>query len=200
VPTAPAAPLPPPFPNGSSTALPPGPNERAKDGSTPCIRLAGQDWPIPLLAPRQNRIVVPAVSKITKRMREIAERKLGRLDAEDKASLLAQLGSDAELRKKIWQITDFSFEIASELEPAFFDHIADALYWALTRAHPQLTRPQFDDMAIGMLEMIDAIGTVAQQTGMMKRADPSAGPLAAAAPASPSSPTGTPSSPMSATG
>jgi hypothetical protein len=71
--------------------MPPAPNERAKDGATPCIRLAGNDWPIPLLAPRQNRLVVPVVSKGTKRMREIAEEKLGKLDAEEKAALIAHV-------------------------------------------------------------------------------------------------------------
>jgi hypothetical protein len=200
---APSA-LPPPFPNGSTTqnpmALMPEPNERAKDGSTPTIHLAGKEWPIPLLAPRQNRIVVPAVAKVTKRMREIAEAKLGKFAAEEKASLVAQLGSEAALRQKIWQITDFSFEIAMELEPQFFDVICDALYWALTRAHPQTTRAQFDDMAIGMLEMIDAIGIVAQQTGMMKRSEPVTAPLAEPGSPNPSSPIGTRSSPMSATG
>src|SRR5262247_3158959 len=193
---APAS-LPPPFPVGHTQAPPPEPNERAKDGSTPCIHLAGKYWPIPLLAPRQNRVVVPAVSKVTKRMREIAEAKLGNLDADDKAALIEALGSDSALRKRIWQITDFSFELAHELEPAFYDNVADAVFWALTRAHPQLTRAQFDEMPIGTLELIDAIGTVAQQTGMMKRGDPSAAPLAdpeprAAAAPSPSSQTGTP--------
>jgi hypothetical protein len=170
--------LPPPFPGGSAAATLPEPNELAKSTGAPTIRLAGKDWPIPLLAPRQNRLVVPAVSKVTKRMRDIAEAKLGRIAADEKADLLAQLGSDAALRKRIWEITDFSFEMAQDLEPAVFDIIADAIYWALTRAHPQLTRAQFDDLPIGMLEMIDAIGIVAQQTGMMKRADPSDGPLA----------------------
>jgi hypothetical protein len=83
-----------------------------------------------------------------------------------------QLGSEAALRTKIWQITDFSFEIVSALEPQFYDYIADAAYWALTRAHPQLTRPAFEEMPIGTLEMIDAIGTIAQQTGMSFRSNP----------------------------
>lgn len=206
--SAPAAPpvqgqaLPPPFPNGSTAAItaPVMPNELAKNNA-PVIQLAGVDWPIPLLAPRQNRLVVPAVSQITKRMREIAEAKLAQLDDETKAALLQlakpgeveKKGADAVLRQRIWAMTDFSFEMAHALEPEFFDTICDALYWALTRAHPQLTRAQFDDMPIGVLEMIDAIGMVAQQTGMMKRVDPSAGPLAGpGATPSPSSPTSTP--------
>jgi hypothetical protein len=199
---APAAPLPPPFPNGSAAALQAivTPNELARNNA-PCIRLAGLDWPIPLLAPRQNRHVVPAVSAITKRMRDTAEQKLAKLDEAAKAGMLqhadpdevSRKGADAVLRQRIWAITDFSFEMAHSLEPEFFDTVCDALYWALTRAHPQLTRQQFDDMPMGMLEMIDCIGVVAQQTGMMKRVEPSAGPLADPnAPASPSPPTSTP--------
>jgi hypothetical protein len=199
---APAAPLPPPFPNGSAAAVQAivTPNELARNNA-PTIRLAGLDWPIPLLAPRQNRHVVPAVSKVTKRMRETAEAKLALLDEATKATMvaladpeeIARKGADAVLRQRIWTITDFSFEMAHSLEPEFFDTICDALYWALTRAHPQLTRAQFDDMPMGMLEMIDCIGVVAQQTGMMKRVEPSAAPLADPnAPANPSPPTSTP--------
>lgn len=201
-PPAATAALPPPFPTGSAAAVQAlvTPNELAKNNA-PCIRLAGLDWPIPLLAPRQNRLVVPAVSKVTKRMRETAEQKLAALADETKAVMLelanpdevSRKGADAVLRQRIWEMTDFSFEMAHSLEPEFFDTVADALYWALTRAHPQLTRAQFDDTAMGMLEMIDAIGVVAQQTGMMKRVEPSAGPLADPnAPASPSPPTSTP--------
>ena len=105
-------------------------------------------------------------------MREIAEEKIAQLDPDQKAALREQLGSEAALRTKIWQITDFSFEIVSALEPQFYDYIADAAYWALTRAHPQLTRPAFEEMPIGTLEMIDAIGTIAQQTGMSFRSNP----------------------------
>jgi hypothetical protein len=199
---APAAPLPPPFPSGSAAALQAivTPNELARNNA-PCIRLAGLDWPIPLLAPRQNRHVVPAVSAITKRMRETAEQKLALLNDETKATMLAladpdavaQKGADAVLRQRIWAMTDFSFEMAQSLEPEFFDTVCNALYWSLTRAHPQLTRQQFDDMPMGMLEMIDCIGVVAQQTGMMKRVEPSAGPLADPnATASPSPPISTP--------
>jgi hypothetical protein len=203
-PVAPAATssLPPPFPAGSAAHVVPDPNEHAKSAGAPCVRLAGKEWPIPLLAPRQNRIVVPAVAKITKRMRDIAEQKFGSLDAQEKADLIAALGSETELRSRLWRVTDFSFEIIANLESEFFDLVSDALYWSLTRAHPALTRQQFDDMPIGMIEMVDAVGIIAQQTGMMRRADPkeAAGPLAAGEQPSPSSPTGTPSSPTSATG
>jgi hypothetical protein len=52
-------------------------------------------------------------------------------------------------------------------------------------------RGEFDDRPIGMLELIDSVGIVAQQTGMMRRVDPSVVPLARRADPSLSSPTGT---------
>ena len=196
-PTAAAA-LPPPFPEGSAAQILPEPNEQAKSAGAPSIHLAGKDWPIPLLAPRQNRIVVPAVAKITQRMKTLAGEKLASLKDDERRALIEAIGSETELRSRIWKTTDFAVEIIQQLEPAFFDTIADALYWALTRAHPQLTRQIFDDMPIGTIEMIDAVGIVAQQTGMMRQ---SADPLVTAGgqQQSPSSQTGTPSSPMSAT-
>jgi len=193
--------LPPPFPQGSASFILPEPNEHAKSTGAPCVRLAGQEWPIPLLAPRQNRIVVPAVAKITQRMKAIAEQRYSSLEDDERQSLIAAIGSETDLRNRLWKITDFAVEIIQRLEPEFFDTVADALYWALTRAHPQLTRQVFDELPIGMIEMIDAIGTVAQQTGMMRKVEPSAGPLASSQEqASPSSQTGMPSSPTSATG
>jgi hypothetical protein len=225
------------------------PNAKALDGSSLTINLAGQVWPIPLLAPRQNRVVVPAVSKVTKRMRELAEAKITRMkearqtletktkeldylqaklavegaplidanavktqiaevtqaieharpDAEQLAILLANitaedkaiLREDGALRKKVWAVTDFPTEMITDADADFIDTVAAAVYGALTRAHPALTRAEFDDMPIGLIEMIDAIGVVAQQTGMMRKVEPESGPLAGAS-RSPSSPTGTP--------
>jgi hypothetical protein len=181
------------------SAAPTEPNQQMLDGKTPTISLAGKDWPIPLLAPRQNRIVVPAVSKITRRMREIGTEKLAELDAESRQILLdscdddlvARLGADGAVRQRLWQITDFSKALVEQMEPDFFDLLDEAAYWALTRAHPSLTRAEFDDMPIGTIELIDAIGNIAQQTGMMRKVDPSVAPLATAD-QNPALPTGTP--------
>lgn len=40
------------------------PNPLFLDGTTPTVTLAGKDWPVPMLAPRQNRHVVPAIIKL----------------------------------------------------------------------------------------------------------------------------------------
>lgn len=36
-------------------------------GAVPHVTLAGQQWPIPLLAPRQNRLVIPTVVKLSEK-------------------------------------------------------------------------------------------------------------------------------------
>jgi hypothetical protein len=178
------------------------PNQLALDGNNPVITLAGKNWPIPLLAPRQNRHVVPAVAKITRRMVALATAKIAEVDEPLREALLAscdpdivaRLGAEAAVRRRVWEITDFAKELADQGDPEFFELIESAVYWAVTRAHPSLTRTEFDDMPIGTLELIDAIGVIAQQTGMMRKVDPSVAPLAAGE-TSTISPTGTPSSP-----
>jgi len=91
--------------------------------AAPSVTLAGQVWPIPLLAVRQNRIVVPAL------------RTLLALDL-------------------------------TRISPEEVDLLADALYAGLTRGHPDLTRAEFDDMPITMLEMFRSIEVLAAQTGL----------------------------------
>jgi hypothetical protein len=178
------------------------PNGILDDGVNPCIQLAGKKWPIPLLGPRQNRIVVPAVSRITKRMREVAEAKLAELSDEQRQTIMAsatadetiaaRLGGDAVVRSFVWKNTDFSTELVQGADTDFLDLLSEAVFWALKRAHPQMARDEFDDMPIATLDMVDAVGTIAQQTGMMRKADPSADPLARAGSApSPSSRIGT---------
>ncbi len=80
------------------------PNALLLDGTTPTIKLAGRDWPVPLLAPRQNRIVVPAIGR------------------------WARAGDPA-----------FSTEQ--------YDEAIAIVHAALTRAHPTLTREEFEDWA-----------------------------------------------------
>ena len=161
------------------------PNGFFDDGVTPCISLAGQRWPIPPFGVKQNRRVVPAVSHVTKAMRELSLRRLAELTPEQRAAILAQvpqdvatMGEDNALRNRLWAITDFPVEMSREMTDEVFDALTTAVFWALRRAHPQLTLDEFEEMPIGMIELINCIGIIADQTGMMRKADPSADPLA----------------------
>jgi len=87
----------------------------------PVIVIAGREWHIPFLAPRQNRIAVPA---------------------------LLRLGTSGERQ---------------------YELLLDIAFAALTRAHPQIVRDDFDDWPIATHELIDALPVIAKQTGLMER-------------------------------
>jgi hypothetical protein len=162
------------------------PNPLFVNGVNPTIRLAGEDWPIPTLAIKQNRMVGPALTRVLRKMRQIGEQRLRSLDDESKDAMLATanpemlglLGPEVTLRTRVWETTDFALEVDTE----FLDDLGTALFWALSKAHPYLTREEFDDKPIRIIEMLQALSIVAEQTGMLEKRDPSVGPLAAMTP------------------
>lgn len=105
------------------------------------IVLAGQEWPVPTLAPKQNRIVVPGllevIPKIIRARNEAPE-----------ASGLAQL--------------------ARYLDTETYDQLAEIIHTALSRAHPDLTRAAFDDLPIDTSELIGALNTIARAAGLYR--------------------------------
>jgi len=112
------------------------PNDEYLDGETPTVTWNGAEWPVPLLAPKQNRHVLPAVmrSKVT-----IADMKTAKLSEEQ------------------------------------FDDLLGIVYWGLKRAHPTLTREQFDDVPFSMNDVMKASEVVARQTGAMAEQPKGAG-------------------------
>lgn len=86
----------------------------------PGILIAGREWPVPLLAPRQNRIVVPA---------------------------LLSIGKDATRE---------------------YELLLDIVFAALTRAHPDLNRDDFEDWPLPLCELREAVPVIARQTGLLK--------------------------------
>lgn len=60
---------------------------------------------------------------------------------------------------------------------------------ALRRGHPDLTRAEFDQMPLGIAELVDAMNVIALQTGLVRQTKPGersvSDPLAAAATAPP---------------
>ena len=111
----------------------------------PTIVLAGREWAIPRLAPKQNRIVVPALLELIPRI----------LDARAQADAAGETGHISQL--------------ARILDTAFYDRLGDAVFTALTRAEPGFTRAQFDDMEIDTLELLVAVRVIALQAGLLKQ-------------------------------
>ena len=109
------------------------------DATPPTITLAGEQWSVPVLAPKQNRIVVPALLEIIPKIVSAREENDGGL---------AQL--------------------ARYLDTATYDRLMDVAYYALSRAHPELSRSDFDDLPIDTAELIGALGVIACQAGLLK--------------------------------
>jgi hypothetical protein len=109
------------------------------------IRLAGREWPVPVLAPRQNRIVVPALLDLVPKI----------LRARDESEKAGEKGGFAAL--------------ARYLDTPTYDQLAEIVFAALTRAHPGLARAEFDDMPIDTLELIASVTMIARQAGLVRR-------------------------------
>jgi hypothetical protein len=112
---------------------------------TPTITIAGKEWPVPQLAPRQNRIVVPALLDV---LPKIAQAQ-ARIKGSNEGGSLARLGS--------------------HLDTACYDRLTDIAFHALTRAHPDLKREAFDDMPVDTAELYSALSTIAHQAGLLRQ-------------------------------
>lgn len=111
---------------------------------TPTITLAGREWALPRLAPRQNRIVVPALLELVPKM----------LHARDEADAAGEKGGFPTL--------------ARYLDTDSYEALARLVFAALTRAQPELTREAFDDMAIDTFELLAAVVPVARAAGLLR--------------------------------
>lgn len=98
----------------------------------PTILVGGKEWPIPLMAPKQNRVIIPVIAKI------------------GGAVSTGNVSQEA------------------------MDSMLNVIYVGMTRAHPELTREEFDEMELPMEDQMNAFGVVSLQTGMLAKADRSA--------------------------
>lgn len=113
--------------------------------AAPKVTLGGKEWPIPKLAPRQQRLIVPALLAIMPTLGMI----IAAVESKDPMAI-AQM-----------QVND-----------DVYDKIVDVVYAALTRADPELKKEDFLDIAIDARDMFAALPVVMAQTGMMERAKP----------------------------
>jgi hypothetical protein len=58
---------------------------------------------------------------------------------------------------------------ADDLDEAAIDRLLDALYWALTRNYPDLTRDEFLDLPIKLSELLQALPPLAKAAGIERR-------------------------------
>lgn len=150
------------------------PNQALIDEKVPCIKIGGRDWPIPPLGPKQNAVVVPTILAIIPDVLEIVRRR-----ATEEPSL-------ETLETQLAQT-------ASILNEENLLKLSDVVFAALKKGHKELTRDEFDDMPLGVMECIDAILVISQQTGLIRPARPGEVPITAgeAKAVAENSPTGT---------
>lgn len=110
------------------------------DGA-PTITLAGMEFPIPMLAIKQNRVVVPALLRLSGMLKSIGDAVAGQADP-------------------LW----FT-KIAISTED--FDLMCEIVVAGIQRATPGFSRGEFDQMPIALPDILNAVGTIAGQTGMM---------------------------------
>jgi hypothetical protein len=103
------------------------------------VTLGDKQWEVPRLGSIQNRIVSPLLLEIVPKI--ITAKKEG--------------GSDFD-------------QFAKYLDTATYDKLLDIAYTALTRAHPELTRDEFNDLPITVLELVVAMTTIAKQAGLFR--------------------------------
>lgn len=126
---------------------------QAATAAVPTVRLGGLDWEIPVLAIKQNRIVVPAVLKLVPQMAKM----FAAVQAAKAAS------SESDPAGGLLQL-----DISTET----FDLMSDAVYAALTRAKPLLARTEFDNLPISLFDLVETLAIVMEQSGAFKRAAP----------------------------
>lgn len=119
------------------------------DTSTRTITINDVKWPVPKLAPRQNEIVVPLILKLVPKL--LAARQ-ERDNGDGTRTAFMDLGV-----------------LATVLTGEGMRELGEVVFRALERGHRDLTREEFDDMPMGTLEMVEAVVTIARQTGVIRQ-------------------------------
>jgi hypothetical protein len=107
--------------------------------NSPSIKIGGQVFYIPRLALKQNRVVVSALKMI--------------LPLISKIEVISRSPNPGAAMLDNFPIDDSSVEL-----------IANAVYAAITRARPDFARADFDDLEMGIDELILALPVVMQQS------------------------------------
>lgn len=121
------------------------------DESVPTVTLNGQKWPIPKLAPKQNVVVVPLVLELVPDL----------MDAIDFVEVNGE-------KKQRMNIVRLSHTLTAE----GMHKLYTIAFTALTRAHKELTREEFDEWPLGTIECVEAVILIARQTGLLRDKKP----------------------------
>jgi hypothetical protein len=131
------------------------PNQQLIDLGTPTIMLAGQAWPIPLLSPKQLRVVLPPLLSIIPRIAA--------------SYSVIQVTNPETGQQEPKSVADM-VKLSELLDNGGIDSIYTIIFNSLLKGHPKLTKEEFEDMPIGTFEMIDSLMVIGRQTGVMRSA------------------------------
>lgn len=122
----------------------------AEKKDAPKITLGGSEFAIPRLALKQNRVVVAGLKKLL--------------------PLLAELEKTAEAAKQAVAsgagpgAAGMAMLDAFPIDEVSFDTLCDVVYAATTRARPEFSRAEFDDLPVGVDELMMALPVIMGQT------------------------------------
>ncbi len=140
------------------------PNEAYITGSDkdpPTIEVMGQKFPVPRFAPAQNEIIVPIILELVPAVVKVMN------------------GTQVVDGKTVKR--DPLEGLAAVMSQKNIHDLYTCVFLALTRAHPTLTRKEFDnECELGPLELMEQIFVIADQTGVIKLKKPTPTEAAAA--------------------
>lgn len=145
------------------------------DTDPPFLTLMGEKWPIPKFAPKQNTVIVPIIMSLTPKI----VKAMNEVEKDDKGAVVMIAMVDP---KTLEGVLDDKLQpvmvpkrrstvesMAEVLDETAMRQLYTCLYYALTRAHPKLKREEFDEeFDIGMMELLDCVFTISDQTGVVK--------------------------------
>jgi hypothetical protein len=114
----------------------------------PTMTLAGEEWSVPILAPRQNRVVVPLIDAV-----------LPKIDAARRKALVDPADDKSAIIPAKW--------VTGLIENGAYDDLCAICHAAITRARPDITREMFDDMPVASFELLAALPLIGRQAGMI---------------------------------
>lgn len=123
----------------------------AEIANSPIISLGGRDFHIPPLAVKQNRVVVGGLKTIMPMLAAFEK-----FAVEAKAAAADGKIDSAE--------AGFAMLASFPVEDGAFDALASIVYAALTRAYPSLSKAEFDDMPLGVDELLMAVPVIMAQS------------------------------------
>ena len=110
------------------------------DSTDPVVKLAGKDYPVPRLVPKQQRIIIPALMRLG-----AAIKLLPPLPGSDKPR--GQFDTD-------------------KLTTDFYDQMLLAVYWGAVWPNDRSSNPSImDNIPVTWPEIMDAMNVLREQTG-----------------------------------